>query len=108
MSPAGPLLIAAALLAGQSPDPPQQDFRGSRPPTGWLKLVGPNARQVVTAEDRGLRVQPPPNGPRSKGWGVGTPPGKVALAGDFEITGGFELLSADPAPTANPGAGIAL
>jgi hypothetical protein len=81
-----------------------QDFRGAQPLHPALKLVGPDADEVARPEAEGLRITLPATRP------VNQPVEVVAtftVSGDFEITGTFELLSADH-PTKGYGVGVSL
>jgi hypothetical protein len=96
------------LVAPQAP--PQflreiyQDFRGSRPLVPELAMDGGDADRVAHPEEEGLRITMPAT--RRNNGPVGARL-TFPLAGDFEITGTYELLSADP-PAKGNGVGIAL
>jgi serine/threonine protein kinase len=81
-----------------------QDFRGGRLPVPPLKLFG-QASAEVRPEDGGLRITLPAN--RQKPDQDAGVLAQLHLAGDFEITGTYQLLAADP-PQKGWGAGISL
>jgi RNA polymerase sigma factor (sigma-70 family) len=105
---------AAHQLAGQTdpkvpglveePEECYYDFRGSKPLPAAFMRVGVEAQTIIQPEDAGLRITTPANRKRSDKAGV-----KLThrLAGDFEITTGFELLHADE-PTGQRGVGFSL
>src|SRR5690349_14083301 len=80
------------------------DFRGGGALPAELTLQGPNAESVVKPEAGGLHITLPTEGKQTKGWGVAA---RVTLAGNFEITGSYELLSAQT-PVGNRFAGVAI
>jgi Protein of unknown function (DUF1583) len=93
-----------ALAAANPPAQNYYDFRGGNPLPPELTLVGPNAGQVVKLEAEGLHVTLPTDGQQTSGWGVGL---RYTLAGDFEVTGTYELISVAP-PARGAGAGVAI
>src|SRR5262245_1439987 len=89
------LILCATLLPGQpAAKEYHRDFRGGRPLDSALKRIGPDAQLVTRLEPEGLRITLPP-GRKTPGQPVGVA-AKFRLAGDFEITGVYELLSAEP------------
>jgi hypothetical protein len=104
------LALSGWLLAQAPPEPGQprkefyQDFRGGRPLPPALKLVGPDADAVARPEPEGLRLTLPATRPVNQPVGVAT---TFAVSGDFEITGTFELLSAER-PANGYGVGVSL
>jgi DNA-directed RNA polymerase subunit RPC12/RpoP len=101
----------SALLAQPDDAPTQpaprefyQDFRGSRPLLPALKLIGPDIDTVVKPEDLGLRITLPKT--RAVNQPIAVMP-TFSLTGDFEITGTYELLSADQ-PAKGYGVGVNL
>jgi serine/threonine protein kinase len=109
---AGALQVVAQLAPGVPVKPgayPHEvyhDFRGGQGLPPPMKLIGPDAAAVTRAEAEGLRItlaadRQPAHQPRPA---VGVAPG-FPLRGDFEITGTYELLSADRAAA---GAGVAV
>jgi Protein of unknown function (DUF1583) len=80
-----------------------QDFRDKKPLRDELEMVGPGRDQATKSEVEGLRITLP----TTKKWfdptGVRL---NLDLAGDFEITGAYELLSVDK-PKGGGGAGVA-
>jgi hypothetical protein len=91
---------AAGLLGQAEPAPTEiyQDFRGNKPLSPFLTLVGPDADSVIKREEGGLRITLPPNRKQPPWEGVGVR-STQPLSGDFEVTGTFELLS-ERMPTA--------
>ena len=70
-----------------------------------LTLIGTQTRQAVRRTSKGLVIKLPlPNGPRDPQIGVAT---KFSVAGDFEVTVGYELIQVDQ-PDEGYGAGLAL
>jgi len=69
-----------------------QDFRGSRSLNSSLKLIGPEIDAVTKQEDLGLRITLPKDRAVNHPVEVMT---LFSLVGDVEITGRYELLSAD-------------
>jgi hypothetical protein len=98
------ILFAAAFPAQAPASGFEFDFRGGKPLPSELTLVGPNVGAVARLEAEGLRLTLPTDGQATSGWGVGL---RFALAGDFEVTGTFELLSIAP-PEGGAGAGVAI
>jgi hypothetical protein len=107
------VLVVAAGCSGQAQPHGQeqpgateiyQDFRRSRPLLPSLTLEGPDIDAVNKPEEEGLRIALPPTRRRTAPVGVAT---TAALAGDFEITGTYEILNADRPPGGN-GVGVAL
>ena len=94
MSAASCWLMAAALLPAQAAPPTEfhQDLRHGHALLPPVSLVGPDAALVARPDDRGLRVTLPADRKRLQAVGIVA---KFAIAGDFEITGAYELLSAD-------------
>jgi phage FluMu protein Com len=81
-----------------------QDFRGGRSLNSSLKLIGPDVDAVTKQEDLGLRITLPKDRAVNGGVAVMT---LFSLAGDFEVTGSYELLSADQ-PAKGYGVGVSL
>jgi RNA polymerase sigma factor (sigma-70 family) len=110
----GVVLAFLTLVAGQAipqgaepvarDDELYCDFRGSKPLPPFVKKVGVDAHTLIKPEDEGLRITLPATRKRTDKAGV-----KLAhrLAGDFEITTGFEILHADR-PTGERGVGFSL
>ncbi len=101
------------FLLLQTPPPPQQqpsptdvycDFRGGRPLPPSFTLQGPDADKAIKREEEGLRITLPATRRSIAPVAVAT---TSPVAGDFEITGTYELLSADRPPGGN-GVGVAL
>ena len=100
-----PLVLHGLLPAALPPGAEiSQDFRGGQPLPPWLTLDGGDADEVARLEADGLRITMPPTRTRTGPVGVAL---TVSLSGDFEITGRYEILSADPPPRGN-GVGVAL
>jgi hypothetical protein len=101
-------LLLQAGLPEQEPPVVEfyQDFRGAAPPLPQLDLFGPNVLDVLTFDEQGARITLPGNRPpkQSGAVGIGT---LFPVTGDFEITAGYELLSAEQPSTDKP-VGIAL
>jgi hypothetical protein len=99
------LVIAFPLLAQQPPGAEvYQDFRGKRSLHPSLELRGQDIDAVTNAEIEGLRITLPGTRRASQPIALVT---KFNLDGDFEITGTFELISADQ-PTKGYGVGVSL
>jgi hypothetical protein len=81
-----------------------QDFRNRRPLEPSFKLTGPDAAVVAVPEDEGLRIKL--SGTRDVHFPVEVQT-EFSLAGDFQITGTFELLAADR-PKDGYGSGVSL
>jgi serine/threonine protein kinase len=81
-----------------------QDFRGGQRLHPALNLIGPDADQVSKPEAEGLRIALPATRPVNHPVEVAT---TFALSGDFEVTGTYELLSADQ-PVKGYGVGVSL
>ena len=96
-----------ALVVGVRAQPPEvyQDFRGKKPLIDALKKVGPDADEVCTFEDEGLRVKLPKTRPLQAPVGVGL---KFRASGDMEITGTYEILTLEKPPPNSPGVGVAI
>lgn len=90
---------------GNAPFPIEvyQDFRG-KPLLDDFRLDGPNHIAVTTFEDVGLRITLPRLRKVHQPVQVAA---NFVITGDFEITGTYELLSADM-PTDGYGVGVAL
>jgi hypothetical protein len=97
-------IVVAVLLAsaGQMGEEFYQDFRRGSGVHPALSLFGPNATQVTSGEAQGLRITLPANRPDKAAVGVSP---RFAISGDFEITVGYEILSADEPPS-GLGAGV--
>jgi hypothetical protein len=104
----GRLLAQPAPAAGQAtPAEFYQDFRGRRPPRPPLRLAGPDADILVIPEEGGLHITLPANRPpdqRREAVGLQL---NTGLTGDFEVTGTYELLSAEE-PSQGYGVGVNL
>jgi hypothetical protein len=102
--------LGSFLLLGGIPAPAQppdtqdihQDFRGGRRPQPPLSLFGPDGDRGITPEDPGLRVKLPILGVQ-RAEQAGVKWADAHLKGDFEITGTYELLSADQPRDSNVG-----
>jgi len=110
VGPALPLL-AQGLPPEQVAPPKQpplrevyQDFRGGKPLLPFLKPDGPDFDAMTRPEERGLRITLPAMRPNHYPVGVVL---TFPLSGDFEITGSYELLSADR-PAKGYGVGVTL
>src|SRR5438552_11304633 len=90
-----PVAFLAALLQGQPAVDLHHDFRGAQAWPAFLKLIGPRADDFAKLEPEGLRITLPAIRKPAAPVGVRL---KSHLAGDFEITGGFEVLSAEIPP----------
>jgi Protein of unknown function (DUF1583) len=100
----GSLALQAQPAGGQAKEI-YQDLRGRRPLLAEFKLHGaPDVEEVAKPEDGGLRITLPPQ--REKHWPIEVE-ATFPLTGDFEITGTYELLSANR-PTNGYGVGVAL
>ncbi|HUT91538.1 MAG TPA: DUF1583 domain-containing protein [Thermoguttaceae bacterium] len=99
-------IIVAVLLAsaGQMEEEFYEDFRGGSEINPVLNLFGPNATQVAGSESQGLRITLSANRPDKAAVGVSP---RFAISGDFEITVGYEILSADEPPS-GVGAGVGI
>ena len=88
-------MLQAALPQTQpSGEEVYQDFRQGRLPLPPLVLLGVDADTRIKAEDGGLRIAvTAKDSPQSARLGVAWP--KANLAGDFEITATYELLSSN-------------
>ena len=97
------------LYALQSPPQPQaqkpvlprtfyQDFRNRRLPADPVLTSGPNFELVAHAENEGLRITLPAGRSDSEPVGIVV---TSAVAGDFEITSGYELLDWGPSKAGN-------
>jgi hypothetical protein len=87
--------ILLALLAtpwGQMEDQFHQDFRGAASLNPTLTLFGPDSGKAVQFEPEGLRITMPAG--RADKAAVGLAP-NLRISGDFEITVGYEILSAE-------------
>jgi hypothetical protein len=80
------------------------DFRGGQPLPSAFTLDGPDANEVIKQEEKGLRITLPAKRRSELLVGVAA---TFTVAGDFEITSTYELLSADRPPDGN-GVGVAL
>ena len=104
------LLAALLLLPNASLAQPKyakdvyQDFRKKAPLRAEFRLTGPGVEKVATPEDAGFRITLPKD--RKDDRNVQVIPSFI-LTGDFEITGTYELLSAD-IPTDGWGVGVAI
>jgi serine/threonine protein kinase len=81
-----------------------QDFRAGQLPLAPWKLFGQN-NAGARPEESGLRLTLPAN--RKQPEKIVGILSTVRLTGDFEITGTYQLLSADP-PENGPGAGVSV
>jgi hypothetical protein len=98
-------LLVLVTLAGRAAAADfHHDFRGGGALPSELTLQGPNAEAAVKQEAGGLHITLPTEGKQAKGWGVSA---RITLSGDFEITGSYELLSAET-PINNRFAGVAI
>ena len=97
-------IIVAMLLSsvGQMEEAFYHDFRGGADPLSALRLLGPNAWEVTTQEAEGLRITLAADRPDKAPVGVSP---RLAISGDFEITVGYEILSAEEPPSGF-GAGV--
>ncbi len=104
--------VGLFLLLQAAPPPEKQpsatevycDFRGGRPLPSSFTLEGPDADKVIKREENGLRITLPATRRSNAPVGVVA---NFAVAGNFEITGTYEFLSADRPPDGN-GVGVAL
>lgn len=97
-------LILAAVIGQRPATDFSFDFRGGKPLPQELSLFGPDVEKYAEQELDGLRIRPPTAGKISSGWGVVL---RFTFTGDFEITGGYEILTMER-PTRGTGAGVAL
>lgn len=98
----GILVVVLLSSVGQMKEEFYQDFRGDSAMDPALGPFGPNSAEAMHSEAEGLRVS------LSAGRGNGLPVGFVPrfkIAGDFEITVGYEILSSDE-PYSGMGAGV--
>ncbi len=101
------LLLLAGLSLGQdSPTDFYQNFRNGHKPLPALSLVGPMPETSTRPEAGGLRVTLNASAKDKRAQAVGVM-SKFAVSGDFEITGSYELISADK-PGDGPGVGVNL
>ena len=98
------LLIAPVPVSAQPANELYQDFRGKRPLLPSFRLEGPDGAAEAKPEDGGLRVTLAATRPDNRAVHVCA---NFALIGDFELTGTYELLSADQ-PTKGYGVGVSL
>jgi hypothetical protein len=110
----GALLVALGLArwlqvvpaAGREEARPVElnyDFRGGRPLPPEIRVAGALGNAVCRPEERGFRITLAGDRPNPIGRvGLET---KTILQGDFEITAGYEILSADQ-PTQGHGVGF--
>jgi serine/threonine protein kinase len=123
----GGLLLALALaalglggvawLAGDGgPDAPSrsasevfyQDFRDKKPVVDHFFMMGTDWEKIIAPEREGLRVNLPATRKvqrTMRGIGLGT---NLPVAGDFQITATYELLSAGTPASSNEAAGVDL
>src|SRR5207249_3434674 len=80
------------------------DFRSDLSLPDWLAMDGPTQDAVIDPADGGLRIKLPAARRSYQPVGVAT---KLLFSGDFEITAGFELLSA-ARPAGGYGVGVSL
>jgi serine/threonine protein kinase len=81
-----------------------QDFRQAQPLSSSFYLVGPDVQTVARPEEGGLRLTLPAKRERHHPVAVQA---TLALCGDFEVTGSYEILSAQP-PANGYGTGVSL
>lgn len=81
-----------------------QDFRNKAPLRPEFRLEGPDLETVATPEDAGFRVKLPKT--RKDTRNVQMAPTFI-ITGDFEITGAYEIISAD-LPTDGWGVGVSI
>ncbi len=98
------LCTPAAALGQTAPAEYYQDFRGKKPLQPFLKFTGPDISETKTPEEEGLRITLPKTGRSNQPVGVTF---TENLVGDFEVTGTYEMLSADK-PSKGGGSGVAL
>jgi hypothetical protein len=99
-----PLLLAAAGLAGDTPEDFYQDFRKGRFRDALFQKVGGDPDRQIRPEERGLRIALPAG---EKAWPqTGIAP-RFQVRGDFEITMTCEILTLEP-PASGYGSGIML
>jgi len=99
----GGIIVAVILFSvGQMEEEFYQDFRGGAEIHPALSLFGPNRTQAIERDAQGLRITLPANRPDKRAVGVSP---QFAISGDFEITVGYEILSADEPPSGF-GAGV--
>jgi RNA polymerase sigma factor (sigma-70 family) len=98
------LAAQVGLLAPEPGDDFYYDFRGGKPLPPVFTRFGIDAATVINPEEEGLRVTLPLSRQRTDKAGV-----KLAhrLAGDFDVTAGFEIVQADR-PTEGYGVGFSL
>ncbi len=87
------ILLCTAALFGQLEDEFYQDFRGGTPVHPIVRLFGPDLNRVMAREPLGLHIRVAAD--REDFGPVGVSP-KFHVSGDFEITAGFQVISADP------------
>jgi hypothetical protein len=106
----------AWLAAGGGPEPQRQsspevfyqDFRDKKPLVDHFYLMGTDWEKSIAPEGEGLRVNLPATRKVQRpmrGIGLGT---NLPVAGDFQITATYELLSADTPVSSNEVAGVDL
>ncbi len=86
-------LVLASLAQTETDQEFYQDFRGGGSVHHALTLFGPYRDRAMQQEPRGLRITLPAR--RRDTAPVGFTP-KFRISGDFEITVGYEILSAKP------------
>jgi hypothetical protein len=97
-------IIVAVLLSsvGQMEEEFYHDFRGGADSFPVLRLFGPNAWEATAQEAEGLRITLAAGRPDKAAVGVSP---RFVISGDFEITVGYEILSAEEPPSGF-GAGV--
>ncbi len=98
------LFTPSASQSQTAPVETYQDFRGKKPLQPFLKFTGPDINETKTFEDEGLRITLPATGRSNQPVGITF---TENLVGDFEVTGTYEMLSADK-PGKGGGSGVAL
>jgi hypothetical protein len=98
------LVPTAATAQPQYATEIYQDFRAGAPLRPEFRIQGPDHESLTRAEEAGLRIKLPLARETHQAIQVAA---NFVISGDFEITAGFELLSADM-PVAGWGVGVSL
>ncbi len=101
------LMQPGATVPKEQEQPPPllyQDFRGGAPLAEQFQVIGADGQATITPEVEGLRIVLPASRTRVDPVGVLL---RLNVAGDFEITTGYQILHADQ-PTDGHGIGFEL
>src|SRR5436853_6974483 len=95
--------LAACLLCGQLNEELYHDFRKGPMDRPWAVPWGAQAPEFMRM-DQGLRITLPATRRPLSPVGLAV---KARWKGDFEVTGGFEIVDV-PEPPKRPGAGVSM